>query len=179
MPSLQPRRQSCRAPPSFDKVEKKKNMTNNKRSKKNSSSPPVALEFSDCFSLDDEAASKGKMSLTNLPGQTDQDPMISPSYDDAIYIEPRFSPFDESCNTSSSSSSSVACTPSPPVTADIFGFADVYDTFMLPPVNDTFLLLDNDTNMGIKCYDSFMSPTSSPELDKEDFTSSHLLDPLF
>ncbi|KAG1230151.1 hypothetical protein G6F68_019316 [Rhizopus microsporus] len=27
MPSLQPRRQSCRAPPSFDKVEKKKNMT--------------------------------------------------------------------------------------------------------------------------------------------------------
>ncbi|KAG0742987.1 hypothetical protein G6F57_004010 [Rhizopus arrhizus] len=177
MPSLQPRRQSCRSAPSFDKsesVEKKMN----KKNKKNKNS--TVLEFSDCFSLDDEAASNSKMGLTNLSRQVDQDPMISPSYDDTMCVDTHFSPFDESCNTSSSSSSSVACTPSPPVTADIFGFADVFDSFMLPPVNDTFLLLDNDTNMGIRCYDSFMSPTSSPESEKEDLpTTSHLLDPLF
>ncbi|CEG65279.1 hypothetical protein RMATCC62417_02089 [Rhizopus microsporus] len=164
MPSLQPRRQSSRTPPSFDKssvmVEKKKKKSH---------------DLSNCFSLDEEAVNK--MSLTHLPRQSDQDPMISPSYDDAMYADARFSPFDESCNTSSSSSS-VACTPSPPVTADILGFTDVYDSFMLPPVNDTFLLLDNDTNMGIKCYDPLMSP-SSPELDKQDFSASHLLDPLF
>ncbi|KAG1450415.1 hypothetical protein G6F56_008355 [Rhizopus delemar] len=84
------------------------------------------------FSLDEE-------NVEEKPSISETDPMISPTY-----------LFDESCNTSNSSS--LACTPSPPVTADVF--ADVYDAFMLPPVNETFLLLDNDTNMGIRC-DSF------------------------
>ncbi|RCH78699.1 hypothetical protein CU098_004811, partial [Rhizopus stolonifer] len=162
MPSLQPRK-SCRSAPSFDNkpLEKKKKKTTNKKS-----TTAATFELADCFSLDDED--------TTVEKNIRQDPMISPSYDESMYIDTRYSPFDESCNTSSSS---VACTPSPPVTADIFGFADVYDTFMLPPVNDTFLLLDNDTNMGIKYYDSLPSPEEV--VDDDDFSNSLLLDPLF
>ncbi|KAI8884656.1 hypothetical protein K501DRAFT_284716 [Backusella circina FSU 941] len=151
----------------------------------------ASLDFGDCFSLDDE------VNMASLPKQTDQDPMISPSYDSMYTDNARFSPFDESisCHTSSSSSAnSVACTPSPPVTADFLSFApeaDLYDSFMLPPVNDTFLMLDNDTNVGIKCYDSIMSPSLLPssssqqdlvklEEDFQDhFSAAHLLDPLF
>jgi hypothetical protein len=151
----------------------------------------ASLDFGDCFSLDDE------VNMASLPKQMDQDPMISPSYDSMYADNARFSPFDESisCHTSSSSSAnSVACTPSPPVTADFLSFApeaDLYDSFMLPPVNDTFLMLDNDTNVGIKCYDSIMSPSLLPssgtqqdlvklEEDFQDhFSAAHLLDPLF
>lgn len=118
------------------------------------------LDFNECFSLDEEALP--------LPRQ---DPMISPSYDS-------FSPFDDS---HTSSSSSVACTPSPPVTADLFGFADtdLYDSFMLPPVNDSFMLLENnDMKYAI------MSPSTDLVKLEQDFQDSyssaaHLLDPLF
>lgn len=161
----------------------------------------ASLDFGDCFSLDDEATTTkltlNAPTMTNLPRQTDADPMISPSYD-SIYNDARFSPFDESsisCNTSSSSSANsvVACTPSPPVNADFFGFADsdLYDSFMLPPVNDTFMLLDSNNN-DMKCYDSLMSPSlpssavAGQDLVKleEDFqdnfsAAAHLLDPLF
>ncbi|KAI7903522.1 uncharacterized protein BX663DRAFT_506747 [Cokeromyces recurvatus] len=157
-----------------------------------------------CFSLDDEASSSKNSGLTIklklnpstthtttssfMNHQTDQDPMISPSYD-SIYSDARFSPFDESSCHTSSSSNSIACTPSPPVTADIFGFnteTDLYDSFMLPPVNDSFMLLDNEMK-----YDSLMSPslssnTANQDLVKleEDFqdhfsSAAHLLDPLF
>ncbi|KAI9277541.1 hypothetical protein BY458DRAFT_432868 [Sporodiniella umbellata] len=154
MPSLQPRK-SCRSAPHFDKKKRVKK-SNPLPPSPPPPPPPTPYELADCFSLDDE---------DNTVDQTiRQDPMISPSYDDSLF-DTRLSPFDDSCNTSSSS---VACTPSPPVSADIFGFADVYDTFMLPPVNETFLLLDNDTNMGIKCYD----PPNSP-------SNAILLDPLF
>lgn len=168
----------------------------------------ASLDFGDCFSLDDEVSNAlthtthttnnnnttplKSISLTSLPRQIDQDPMISPSYD-SIYSDTRFSPFDESisCHTSSSSNS-IACTPSPPVTADFFGFADadLYDSFMLPPVNDTFMLLDSN-NSDMKCYDSLMSPSlPSSAVHQQDlvkleedfqdsFTAAHLLDPLF
>ncbi|CAO3616306.1 unnamed protein product [Mucor fragilis] len=180
----------------FDKKKKGKNST------ASGDKTATSLDFGDCFSLDDEAANTTtKLSLngptmTNLPRQTDADPMISPSYD-SIYNDARFSPFDESisCNTSSSSSANsvAACTPSPPVNADFFGFADsdLYDSFMLPPVNDTFMLLDN-ANNDMKCYDTLMSPSlpssavAGQDLVKleEDFqdnfsAAAHLLDPLF
>ncbi|GAA5806993.1 hypothetical protein MFLAVUS_000342 [Mucor flavus] len=166
----------------------------------------ASLDFGDCFSLDDEVSNTltittnnannntlKSISLTSLPRQIDQDPMISPSYD-SMYSDTRFSPFDESisCHTSSSSANSIACTPSPPVTADFFGFADadLYDSFMLPPVNDTFMLLDSN-NSDMKCYDSLMSPSlPSSAVHQQDlvkleedfqdnFAAAHLLDPLF
>lgn len=168
----------------------------------------ASLDFGDCFSLDDEVPTMStittninnnnnnikSINLTSLPRQIDQDPMISPSYD-SMYTDTHFSPFDESisCHTSSSASNSIACTPSPPVTADFFGFADadLYDSFMLPPVNDTFMLLDSN-NSDMKCYDSLMSPSlpssavQHQDLVKleEDFhdnfaAAAHLLDPLF
>ncbi|GAN10245.1 hypothetical protein MAM1_0334d09783 [Mucor ambiguus] len=181
----------------FDKKKKGKSST------ASGDKTTTSLDFGDCFSLDDETANTTtKLSLngptmTNLPRQTDADPMISPSYD-SIYNDARFSPFDESsisCHTSSSSSANsvAACTPSPPVNADFFGFADsdLYDSFMLPPVNDTFMLLDS-ANNDMKCYDTLMSPSlpssavASQDLVKleEDFqdnfsAAAHLLDPLF
>ncbi|CEP14211.1 hypothetical protein [Parasitella parasitica] len=160
----------------------------------------TSLDFGECFSLGDEAAntttfkpSLNAPNMTSLPRQRDADPMISPSYD-SMYSDSRFSPFDESsisCHTSSNSS--AACTPSPPVNADFFGFADsdLYDSFMLPPVNDTFMLLDSN-NSDMKCYDPLMSPSlpssavASQDMVKleEDFqdnfsSAAHLLDPLF
>jgi hypothetical protein len=174
----------------FEKKKKSK-----KAPKKSASGTTASLDFGDCFSLDDEASNStvkltlNASTLTSLPRQTDQDPMISPSYD-SMYSDARFSPFDESisCHTSSSSNS-IACTPSPPVTAGFFGFADadLYDSFMLPPVNDSFMLLDNND---MKCYDPLMSPSlpssaASQDLVKleedfhDNFAAAHLLDPLF
>ncbi|KAI8640468.1 hypothetical protein BD408DRAFT_419773 [Parasitella parasitica] len=171
-----------------------------KKKEKDTTTTTASLDFGECFSLDDEAAhtTTSKLSfngpaMTNLPRQTDADPMISPSYD-SMYNDARFSPFDESsisCLTSSNSS--AACTPSPPVNAGLFGFADsdLYDSFRLPPVNDTFMLLDTNNN-DMKCYDSLMSPSlpssavAGQDLVKleEDFqdnfsAAAHLLDPLF
>jgi hypothetical protein len=196
--------------------EQKKKTKKSKNNNKTAGSPVMScasgttasLDFGDCFSLDDEVPNITttttnttnnnntikSINLTSLPRQIDQDPMISPSYD-SMYADTRFSPFDESisCHTSSSSANSIACTPSPPVTADFFGFADadLYDSFMLPPVNDTFMLLDSN-NSDMKCYDSLMSPSlpssavQQQDLVKleEDFqdnfaAAAHLLDPLF
>jgi hypothetical protein len=180
----------------FEKKKKSKKAKNTP--KKSTSAATVSLDFGDCFSLDDEASNNttntikltlNAPTLTSLPRQTDQDPMISPSYD-SMYSDARFSPFDESisCHTSSSSNS-IACTPSPPVTAGFFGFADtdLYDSFMLPPVNDSFMLLDN--NNDVKCYDPLMSPSlpssaAGQDLVKledfhDNFAAAHLLDPLF
>lgn len=185
--------------------EQKKKVKKSKKSKRATDSPVMScvsgttasLDFGDCFSLDDEANTKStttkSIKLTSLPRQVDQDPMISPSYD-SIYSDTRFSPFDESIShTSSSSATSIACTPSPPVTADFFGFTDtdLYDSFMLPPVNDTFMLLDSNNASDMKCYDPIMSPSlpsSAAQQDlvklEEDFqdnftAAAHLLDPLF
>lgn len=199
--------------------QKKKTVTKsaNKKQKKNNnktSGSPVmscasanttSLDFGDCFSLDDEVntttntTATTTLDLTRLPRQVDQDPMISPSYD-SVYADTRFSPFDESisCHTSSSSANSIACTPSPPVTADFFGFADadLYDSFMLPPVNDTFMLLDSNSNNGEMKSNSTYDPLMSPSLPssavqqqdlvklEEEFqdtftAAAHLLDPLF
>lgn len=153
MPLMKPRHRSRRSPPV---------MSEKKVVEEETKKETMTLDFNDCFSLDDEA----------LP-LTRQDPMISPSYDS-------FSPFDDN-NTSSSSS--VACTPSPPVSADLFGFADtdLYDSFMLPPVNDSFMLLENNSDMKY----ALMSPSTTDlvklEQDFQDNYSSaaHLLDPLF
>ncbi|KAI9484094.1 MAG: hypothetical protein EXX96DRAFT_520950 [Benjaminiella poitrasii] len=194
----------------FEKKKKTKK-TKDSFSSSSTSRKSTTFDFGDCFSLDDEASTsstadntkgsnsgltiKLKLNPPSMMNQatTEQDPMISPSYD-SMYSDARFSPFDESisCHTSSSANS-IACTPSPPVTADIFGFtadSDLYDSFMLPPVNDSFMLLDNPTNE-MKPYDSLMSPSLSSsavnqdlvklEEDFQDHFSSaaHLLDPLF
>ncbi|KAI8386889.1 hypothetical protein BD560DRAFT_383079 [Blakeslea trispora] len=164
-----------------------------KKKKYTKKSKMTCLSFGNCFSLDDEASNKTKLALgsklSDAVTQPDQDPMISPSYDN-IYSDARFSPFDEStsCHTSSSANS-IACTPSPPATAGIFGFADtdLYDSFMLPPVNDSFMLLDSND---LKAYDPLMSPSLpssavGEDLVKleedfhDDFDTAHLLDPLF
>ncbi|OBZ90574.1 hypothetical protein A0J61_01372 [Choanephora cucurbitarum] len=164
-----------------------------KKKKYTKKSKMTCLSFGNCFSLDDEASNKTKLvlgsKLSDAVTQPDQDPMISPSYDN-IYSDARFSPFDEStsCHTSSSANS-IACTPSPPATAGIFGFADsdLYDSFMLPPVNDSFMLLDSND---IKTYDPLMSPSlpssavgedlvKLEEDFRDDFDTAHLLDPLF
>lgn len=183
----------------FEKKKKTKKAKNTP--KKSASGATVSLDFGDCFSLDDETSTStanatninlalNAPTLTSLPRQTDQDPMISPSYD-SIYSDARFSPFDESISCHNSSSpNSIACTPSPPVTAGFFGFADadLYDSFMLPPVNNSFMLLDS--NNDAKCYDPLMSPSlpssaAGQDLVKleedfhDNFAAAHLLDPLF
>ena len=185
--------------------DQKKKVKKNKKSKKTIQSPVMScisnttpsFDFGDCFSLDDEASKNTvlttkSVNLTSLPRQVDQDPMISPSYD-SMYTNARFSPFDESTSHISSSATSIACTPSPPVNADFFGFTDtdLYESFMLPPVNDTFMLLESSNSSDMKCYDPIMSPSlpsSAAHQDlvkiEEDFQDNfadavHMLDPLF
>ncbi|KAI8384928.1 uncharacterized protein BYT42DRAFT_564112 [Radiomyces spectabilis] len=99
--------------------------------------------------------------------------------------------FDESSCHTASTSNSVACTPSPPASSLFFGMSDMdlYDSFMLPPVNDTFLTL-NDQDLGLKYYDPLTSPSlPSSALQQQDvikmedfddgFNAGQLLDPLF
>lgn len=165
MPTLKPRKRSSRSPPV---------MTEEFLSNMTTPLTASALDAQNAL-FDNKKIKKVKLSETATTTPTleeelispltraDQDPMISPSYD-SIYSDARFSPFDD-CHTSSASS--VACTPSPPVSADLFGFADtdLYDSFMLPPVNDNFMLLENND---MKCY------------DQDNYASAaHLLDPLF
>ncbi|KAG0174629.1 hypothetical protein DFQ28_004273 [Apophysomyces sp. BC1034] len=154
----------------------------------------ASLDFGDCFSLADEA------STTTL-----NDPILAmEKEEEAMYpvcdlfgSEPLHHPLlpcDESSTTVSCSSS--ACTPSPPATSDFFGLAcdsDLYDSFMLPPVNDSFMLLDNsnhDEAMETKYYDPLASPSLPSSAVQQDlvkmeedlrdgFAAGHLLDPLF
>ncbi|RCI03610.1 hypothetical protein CU098_009853 [Rhizopus stolonifer] len=193
MPLLHPRKNSSRTPTNRMITTPTDTIEQDQLLKIMPPSITPCLDFGSCFSLDDKAP-KMKIALnssplSDLPCKANQDPMISPSYD-TMYSDARLSPFDESNSHSSSSANSVVCTPSPPATAGIFGFADsdLYDSFMLPPVNDSFMLLDNND---MKPYDPLMSPSlpstaASQDLIKleEDFhdnfnNASHLLDPLF
>ncbi|KAI8978100.1 hypothetical protein BDB01DRAFT_852639 [Pilobolus umbonatus] len=117
---------------------------------------------------------KEVVSLDEIIIPLESDPMMSTS--SCEYTTCLLSPSDDS----SSSGSSLACTPSP--TSGFFGLTDtdLYDSFMLPPVNDTFLMFDNDTNMGIKCQE----PSSIVQQDliklEDDFHHTFaLLEPLF
>ncbi|KAF7728220.1 hypothetical protein EC973_006501 [Apophysomyces ossiformis] len=158
----------------------------------------ASLDFGDCFSLADEASTT-TLNDSILANEKDDDAEEGEAMYpvcDLFGSEPFHHPLlpcDESSTTVSCSSS--ACTPSPPASSDFFGLAadsDLYDSFMLPPVNDSFMLLDNhhDEAMETKYYDPLASPSLPSSAVQQDlvkleedlrdgFAAGHLLDPLF
>lgn len=112
---------------------------------------------------------KSPVSLDEIILPVQSDPMISAPTCDYSTLSPS--------DGSSSSGSSLACTPSP--TAGFFGLNDhdLYDSFMLPPVNDTFLMFNSDID--IKCQDPSADLIKLEDDFHHAFGSTHLLDPLF
>ncbi|KAI7867389.1 hypothetical protein BDF14DRAFT_1803313 [Spinellus fusiger] len=161
----------------------------------------ASLDFGDCFSLEEESS----FITTQSPSDTSVEPDLFSCYSPAAHgdIIPDTEPFvgtssndqlsscdETSCYTFYSSANSAACTPSPPVSSSVFGCCDTndfYDSFMLPPVNDTFLMLDMATTHHLDT--KFSNPFSSPSLPSsavqqdldmsESLQAEFLLDPLF
>ncbi|ORZ25831.1 hypothetical protein BCR42DRAFT_401019 [Absidia repens] len=142
----------------------------------------ASLDFADCLSLADENT---PTDFTNNINNSDSMLLDSLSSSESPHLPPSF---DESSTTISTSSgtNSVACTPSPPVSSELFQLAmdEMYDAFMLPPTasvddDDTFMFtnldgnndddaaksngISNVHNTGTKLYDpSFLASPSLP-----------------
>ncbi|KAL0076467.1 hypothetical protein F4703DRAFT_1761611 [Phycomyces blakesleeanus] len=202
MPLLQPRRNSTRTAPIAPPILLQPTLAQifNLQTASALSSPSsgttASLDFGDCFSVADEASSvtEEKLQLQQLQQPQGPEPILCAS--------DQFSSSDDSsCHTFNSSSSSsannsVACTPSPPASSSVFGFcdSDLYNSFMLPPVNDAFFMLnlthhdDSDTKF-CDANINHNNPLTSPSLPSsavnqdldmnETLQAEFLLDPLF
>ncbi|KAI9008768.1 hypothetical protein CLU79DRAFT_776822 [Phycomyces nitens] len=164
----------------------------------------ASLDFGDCFSVADESSSVTEDTFNDMTikeeeifacfspisNECDSQQNHTQGPEPLLCASDQFSSSDDaSCHTfNSSSANSVTCTPSPPVSSSVFGFcdSDLYNSFMLPPVNDAFFMLnithpDPDTK--------FCNPLTSPSLPSsavnqdldmnETLQTEFLLDPLF
>lgn len=135
----------------------------------------ATLDFTDCLSLADENCLSSSSPLTSSTDLIQQ--QNSSNATDIMFssCSPLLSScFDEASTTISSSSSgtnSVVCTPSPPVSSDLFNLAmdEMYDALMLPPtvINDSYMS-DNANNTNNTTM-SLSSTSSSPSLTLSSF----------
>ncbi|KAI8341694.1 hypothetical protein BC941DRAFT_414245 [Chlamydoabsidia padenii] len=133
----------------------------------------ASLDFMDCLSLADETPATDFMTSSSVKEYRSA---MSPSTSWTSQ-SPRLPPcFDESSTTISGSSgnNSIACTPSPPASSELFGLSmdEIYDAFMLPPIatmdgdDDSYMFTtdgDNgDTDSDNRLYDPFLASPSLP-----------------
>ncbi|CAO3626529.1 unnamed protein product [Cunninghamella blakesleeana] len=171
----------------------------------------ATLDFTDCLSLADEnclSSSSPLTSSTDLIQQQNNNNTTDIMFSSCSPL--LSSCFDEASTTISSSSSganSVVCTPSPPVSSDLFNLAmdEMYDALMLPPtvINDSYMSDHHSTTMPLpstssspsslsssfKNYDPLLSSPSLPsstlqpdlliKLENVDNFADQLLEPFF
>lgn len=143
----------------------------------------ASLDFADCLSLADETLPNDFMNTTNdcevmmyttLP--TASVPTSPSSY--SARSSPHLLPsFDESSTTVSASSgrNSMACTPSPPVSSELFQLTmdEMYDAFMLPPTASMDDVVDQEGSFMLTDLDS------SNQLVNNNNSITKLFDPTF
>jgi hypothetical protein len=136
----------------------------------------ASLDFADCLSLADETIPNGcdVMMYTTLP--TTSVPASPSSY--STRSSPHLLPsFDESSTTVSASSgtNSMACTPSPPVSSELFQLTmdEMYDAFMLPPTASMEDVVDQEASFMLTDLDS------SHHLVNNNSSNTKLFDPSF
>ncbi|KAI9477806.1 MAG: hypothetical protein EXX96DRAFT_483033 [Benjaminiella poitrasii] len=178
MPSLLPRKNSNRVapipPPSLttqNALFKKTNPNAASPAMSNMSGTTESLDFNDCFSLADEETKDDSSMTADATAAMFCDMLLKESVS-LFGSEGHFST-SRTNSTSSYSSDSVACTPSPTMPTDTFT-ADLFEQFMLPADDPFYSMMENNTTASelSKLY-------NTTTIEDNTFNAGNLLDPLF